>query len=208
MDKKEKEKIVLENLPLIKKVASKIYYKLPDSCDVEFDDLVNVGVIGLLKAIENYDEKKAKLSTYAYIRIRGEILDYLRSLQIVPRTIKDYIPEEENQELEIPISNSAILLSIDRAISENEEDGSFADYLISYEKTPEEHFFIKYQKEYLEKILDTLNESEKTIIHMLYFEEKEPKEIAEKLGISLGRISQIKANALKKLKEILIKTEL
>jgi len=43
---------------------------------------------------------------------------------------------------------------------------------------------------------------------MLYFEEKEPKEIAEKLGISLGRISQIKANALKKLKEILIKTEL
>jgi len=119
LSKEEKQKIVLENTPLVKKVASKIFFKLPKDSAIEFDELVNTGIIGLIKAIDRYDKEKAKFSTYAYIKIRGEILDYLRSLHIVPRTIRDKIKKEQekNPQKAIPLSNLAIMLSIDKALA-------------------------------------------------------------------------------------------
>ena len=199
-----KDQIVLEHLPLVKKVAAKIYHKLPD-CDIEFDDLVNTGIIGLMKAIEKYDERKAKFSTYAYIKIRGEILDYLRSLEIVPRSVKDKIKKEcENtDELSIPLSNTAVMVSIEKAIYEKDPNLKLIDTLVSKRISPEEEVI---QEDLREKILlamEKLNEKEKAVLQMIYFEERDLKYISNQLGISMSRVSQLKSIAIEKIKSIL-----
>ena len=203
LTKEEKDKIVLENINLIKKVASKIYYRIPKG-EIDFDELVNIGVIGLLKALDKYDKDRAKFSTYAYIRIRGEILDYLRSLDIVPRGIRDKIRKDEkpvDETMDIPLSNSAIFLSIEKAIGDT-DDLKFVDTLKSNLESPEEYAEKIELREKLDGVLNLLTENEKRVIQMIYFEEKDLKEISEVLNISMGRISQLKSQALKKLKGI------
>ncbi len=202
LSKEEKDRIVLENLNLIKKVASKIYYRLPKG-EIDFDELVNVGVIGLMKALDKYDKEKAKFSTYAYIRIRGEILDYLRSLDIVPRGIRDKIKKDEkpiDEQMEIPISNSAIFLSIEKAIN-GAEDIKILDTLRSDIETPEEYAEKVEIREKLQSIMENLTENEKKVLQMIFFEEKDLKEISQILGISPGRISQLKSQGIKKMKK-------
>ena len=202
LSKEEKDKIVLENLNLVKKVASKIYYRIPKG-EIEFDELVNIGVIGLLKAIEKYDKDKAKFSTYAYIKIRGEILDYLRSIDILPRGLRDKIKKGEivDENMDIPLSNSAIFLSLEKAIGDS-EDLKFIDTLISKLESPEEYASKTELREKLLNAINQLSEKEKQILQMTYFEEKDLKEISEKLNISPSRISQIKSQAISKLKKI------
>jgi RNA polymerase sigma factor for flagellar operon FliA len=82
-----KEQIVLEHTPLIRYIVNRIAVRLPSHIDL--DDLHNTGVIGLMDAIEKYDpEKNCKFKTYAEFRIKGAILDQLRSLDWVPRSIR------------------------------------------------------------------------------------------------------------------------
>ena len=204
MQMKERDKLILENLSLVKKVASKIYYRLPKG-DIEFDDLVNVGVIGLMKAIERYNEDKAKFSTYAYIKIRGEILDYLRSLDIVPRTVRDKIKKEKPIEdgRSVPLSNTAIMVSIEKALS-SDDNLKIVDTLVSSRETPEEEVIKDDQKEKLLQAIQCLNDKEKKVLQMMYFEEKDLKSVAKEINVSVSRVSQIKAEAIKKLKKIFV----
>ncbi len=82
-----KEQIVLEHTPLIRYIVNRIAVRLPSHIDLE--DLHNTGVIGLMDAIEKYDpEKNCKFKTYAEFRIKGAILDQLRSLDWVPRSVR------------------------------------------------------------------------------------------------------------------------
>ena len=82
-----KEDIVLEHAPLIRYIVNRIAVRLPSHIDL--DDLHNTGVIGLMDAIEKYDpEKNCKFKTYAEFRIKGAILDQLRSLDWVPRSVR------------------------------------------------------------------------------------------------------------------------
>ncbi len=201
---KERDRLILENISLVKKVASKIYYRLPKG-DIEFDDLVNVGVIGLIKAIEKYDKNKAKFSTYAYIKIRGEILDYLRSLDIVPRTVRDKIKKEPPLEegKPVPLSNTAVMISIEKALS-SDESLKIIDTLVSNRDTPEEEVIKEDQKEKLINAIQLLGEKERKVLQMLYFEEKDLKTIAQQLDISVSRVSQIKHEAIKKLKTLYV----
>ncbi len=81
------EQIVKEYSPMIKYVANRIALRLPPH--IEVDDLISVGAIGLMDAIEKYDPSRgAKFKTYAEFRVRGSILDELRSLDWVPRSIR------------------------------------------------------------------------------------------------------------------------
>ncbi len=205
LSKEEKQKIVLENTPLVKKVASKIFFKLPKDSAIEFDELVNTGIIGLIKAIDRYDKEKAKFSTYAYIKIRGEILDYLRSLHIVPRTIRDKIKKEQekNPQKAIPLSNLAIMLSIDKALANEDSSFRIKDNLIDRSKSPEEEAINSEVRDILEVAIEELKDSEKRVIQMFYFEEKELKEIALFLNISVSRVSQLKSKALFKIKQVI-----
>jgi RNA polymerase sigma factor for flagellar operon FliA len=82
-----KEQLVLEHTPLIRYIVNRIAVRLPSHIDL--DDLHNTGVIGLMDAIEKYDpEKNCKFKTYAEFRIKGAILDQLRSLDWVPRSVR------------------------------------------------------------------------------------------------------------------------
>ena len=84
----EKDKLVLEYAPLIKFIAQKIAVRLPSN--IELDDLISSGVIGLMDAIDKYDPSRDnKFKTYAEFRIRGAILDELRAQDWVPRSIRD-----------------------------------------------------------------------------------------------------------------------
>ncbi len=82
-----KEQIILEHTALIRYIVNRIAVRLPSHIDL--DDLHNTGVIGLMDAIDKYDpEKNCKFKTYAEFRIKGAILDQLRSLDWVPRSIR------------------------------------------------------------------------------------------------------------------------
>ena len=82
-----KEQIVLEHAPLIRYIVNRIAVRLPSNIDL--DDLHNTGVIGLMDAIDKYDpDKNCKFKTYAEFRIKGAILDQLRSLDWVPRSVR------------------------------------------------------------------------------------------------------------------------
>ena len=86
-DVKSRNEIILEHLPMVKYVANRIAGRLPNH--IEVDDLVNTGVIGLIDAIEKFDPKrKIKFRTYAEFRVKGAILDDLRSLDWVPRSTR------------------------------------------------------------------------------------------------------------------------
>ncbi len=199
----QKQQIILENTALVKKVASKIFFKLPRDAGIEFDELVNTGIIGLIKAIDKFDENKAKFSTYAYIKIRGEILDYLRSLHIMPRSMREKIKKEKEEGKDIPLSNLAIMISMDKAISSEDESMRLIDVMVSDDIGPEEQAISSQVGDLLVEAMEQLSEKEKRTLQMFFFEEREPKEIAHSLGISQSRVSQIKTQAIKKLKMIL-----
>lgn len=88
IDRRTKEKLIKEYAPLIKFIAQKIAVRLPSN--IEFDDLVSSGVIGLMDAIDKYDPSRDnKFKTYAEFRIRGAILDELRAQDWVPRSVRE-----------------------------------------------------------------------------------------------------------------------
>ncbi|NPA03743.1 MAG: sigma-70 family RNA polymerase sigma factor [Epsilonproteobacteria bacterium] len=200
----QKHQIVLENTALVKKVASKIYFKLPRDSGIDFDELVNTGIIGLMKAIDKFDAEKAKFSTYAYIKIRGEILDYLRSLHVMPRSMREKIKKEKEQtDKDIPLSNLAIMISMEKAIGNEEGSPRLIDVMVSDEVGPEEQAIKSQMKEILQEAMSLLNEKEQKTLQMFFFEEREPKEIAKALNISQSRVSQIKSQAIKKLRNLI-----
>lgn len=203
----DRQAIALEHIGLVKKVASKIFYKLPP-CDIEFDDLVNTGMIGLMKAIDKYDREQAKFSTYAYIKIRGEILDYLRSLEVVPRTMKEKIKKEQEENPDkkpLPLSNAAVMLSMDAALTVGGESYRLIDTLVSAERTPEAEAELSEMGEKIAEVMLGLGDKERRVLQMLFFEEREPREVTELLNISVSRVSQIKSQAIGKLKTALAK---
>jgi RNA polymerase sigma factor for flagellar operon FliA len=194
---KTKKELVLEHLPLVKKVANKIYRRIPEGA-VEFEELVNTGVIGLIKAIEKYDEKKAKFSTYAYIKIRGEILDYLRKLDFLPRSVRERVKNGRGEALKEEL---VFFISIEENLF---ADGfKVKDTLSSREPTPEEKLLLRDAKEKLAKAIEKLNEKEQLVLQLVFVEELDLKSIGEILGISVSRVSQIKGSALRKLRELL-----
>src|SRR5262245_46420788 len=83
----ERENLIVETLPLIKHIAHRLAVTLPSH--IELRDLVNAGVLGLLDAIDKFDpERNVKFKTYAEVRIRGAMIDSLRSLDWAPRSLR------------------------------------------------------------------------------------------------------------------------
>ncbi len=196
---KSKKDLVIEHLPLVKKVANKIFRRLPEGV-VEFDELVNTGVIGLIKAIERYDSNRAKFSTYAYIKIRGEILDYLRKLDFLPRSVREKLKNGEVSELKEEV---ATLISIEEKLFGNSERYFVKDTLISDLPDPEDLVMKNEAKQILASAISQLSEKEQLVLQLIFVEELDLKSISEILGVSVSRVSQIKTGALKKLRKTL-----
>lgn len=103
----QKDKLILEYAPLIKFIAQKIAVRLPSN--IELDDLISSGVIGLMDAIEKYDPTRDnKFKTYAEFRIRGSILDELRAQDWVPRSVRDKAKMLDKTVMELETTNGKI----------------------------------------------------------------------------------------------------
>lgn len=228
-DQKIKEQLILKYMPLVKLIAGRMAMYFGGN--VEYEDLVSFGSIGLLDAIEKYDSQKGvKFETYAYSRIRGAIIDCVRSQDWVPRSIRQKAKEIERAYIEIEREgkiptdeevakrvglslielqklqekiSSGMIVSLEGFLDQNYERkiGGLEDFV----SRPEVFVENKELKEVLRQEIDNLSENERMVIILYYFEELSIKEIAKILGVSESRVSQLHTRSLLKLRSRLEK---
>ena len=189
---KTREINVEDYIPLVKKIASSIYKRLPDYSEVEFDDLVGAGYVGLMEAKQHFDEnKKTSFGTYASILIRGRILDYLRSLDVRTK-------EEKEEGI-----NKRKTLSIEEFINESIKEDRLS-FLGSDDENPFDSIERKELMELVAKAIDSvLSDNEKIVLSLFFKEGLKQKEIANIMNITPARVTQIKKAALKKIRGFL-----
>ncbi|MBR5799952.1 MAG: FliA/WhiG family RNA polymerase sigma factor [Lachnospiraceae bacterium] len=221
-----REKIILEYAPLVKLVAGRLSMYLGHN--VEYDDLVGYGVFGLIDAIDKYDNMKAvKFETYASLRIRGAILDQIRKMDWIPRTIrqkqkridaamkeiestKGRAATDEEIALSLGISEEEYTtwqsqMKITGVVSLNEFMDSGSEIPVDQSNqrrfdSPEEVVEKSELKQVLSDALELLTEKEKKVILLYYYEDLTLKEISNVLEVSESRVSQLHTKALQKLK--------
>ena len=221
-----REKIILEYAPLVKVVAGRLSMYLGYS--VEYDDMVSYGVFGLIDAIDKFDmTKEVKFETYASLRIRGAILDQIRKMDWIPRTIRQRQKQidaamkeieqntgreatDEELAAKLGISEDEFLewqsqMKVNNIVSLNEYVEQGSD--ISSDKnttggfeSPESVVEKSELKEVLAEALELLTEKEKKVVLLYYYEELTLKEISRVLEVSESRISQLHTKALQKMK--------
>lgn len=222
-----REQIIIEYAPLVRLVAGRLSMYL--GYNVEYEDLVSYGVFGLIDAIDKFDTgKDVKFETYASLRIRGAILDQIRRMDWIPRTVrqkqkkideaiksvemktgKAATDEDIARELGVSddeYSNWQSQLKITNVVSLNEfvEQGSepvMDARTNSHFAQPEDVVSQNELKEVLEQTLEILTEKEKKVILLYYYEELTLKEISRVLEVSESRISQLHTKALLKMKK-------
>lgn len=222
-----KEQIITEYAQLVKLVAGRLNMYLGNN--VEYEDLVGYGVFGLIDAIDKYNfEKGVKFETYASLRIRGAILDNIRRMDWIPRSLRkkqkliDQATTKLENELGRPATDEEIaselgitdkeytkwvnqtkLLTL-TSLEEYIEQGSELriEPMNNSRYTQPERVVEKHElREILAGIIENLLENEKRVIMFYYYEELTLKEISHILGVSESRISQIHTKALKKMKK-------
>lgn len=223
-----REKIILEYAPLVKVVAGRLSMYL--GYNVEYDDLVSYGIFGLIDAIDKFDYlKEVKFETYASLRIRGAILDQIRKMDWIPRTIRQKQKKIETviKEIEQNTGKSATDEEIAKAlgisgeeyvewqsqmkitglVSLNEfmEQGSDVPQDYSRNTTarfdsPEENIEKAELAKVLGEALELLTEKERKVVTLYYYEELTLKEISNILEVSESRVSQLHTKALQKMK--------
>ncbi|MBQ7925087.1 MAG: FliA/WhiG family RNA polymerase sigma factor [Lachnospiraceae bacterium] len=223
-----REKIILEYAPLVKVVAGRLSMYL--GYNVEYEDLVSYGIFGLIDAIDKFDYlKEVKFETYASLRIRGAILDQIRKMDWIPRTIRqkqkkiDAVIREIEQTTGhsatdeqiahgLGISEDEYLdwqsqMKVTGVVSLNEfmEQGSdvsqdYSRQASSRFDSPEESYEKQELTRVLGEALQLLTEKEQKVITLYYYEELTLKEISNILEVSESRISQLHTRALQKMK--------
>ncbi len=228
-DPKIKEQLIIEYAQVVKYVAGRLSMYL--GSNVEFDDLVGYGVFGLIDAIDKFDtEKGIKFETYASLRIRGSILDNIRKMDWIPRSVrkKQKSIEAAYQKLETELGrfveddDMAEELGISLEEYHKWKDQTKALMLTSLEDYVEKggetrmeplgksRFVLpeaSVEKEELKQMLITsiegLSDKERKVITLYYYEELTLKEISHIMGVSESRISQLHTKALGKMKQSL-----
>ena len=223
-----REKIILEYAPLVKVVAGRLSMYL--GYNVEYEDLVSYGIFGLIDAIDKFDFlKDVKFETYASLRIRGAILDQIRKMDWIPRTIRQkqkkidavirdiearYGRSATDEEVSsgLGITEEEYLdwqsqMKITNVVSLNEflEQGSEVPNEASQSRSsqfdsPEEVLERDELKKMLTESLELLTEKERKVIVFYYYEDLTLKEISNILCVSEYRISQRNKRALQKMR--------
>ena len=216
---RQAEEILNKHASLVQRIAYHLSARLPAS--VVVDDLIQVGMIGLLDASQNYDPSQgAQFETYATIRIRGAMLDELRRNNWAPKSVhrrtrelmeatariesrkgRDARPEEVAREMDISVdeyhemlleTNTCRILSFVDLSS----DGNFDDNTLdSGSSTPLQNMQQEEFQSQLAEAIDELPEREKLVINLYYDEEFNLREIGEVLGVSESRVSQLMGQA-------------
>lgn len=227
-DQRIKDALIMKYASFVKYVAGRIAVNLPSN--VEFDDLVSYGILGLIDAIDKYDpERKVKFKTYAKTRIRGAIFDELRVLDWTPRSIRqkarklekayaklegklgrDATDEEIAEYLKIDISElhklfdetkKSLLLSLDEIFYDDEEGSSRFDFVENQKSdNPQAKIEEAEAKQILADAISKLSERERMVITLYYYEDLTSKEIGKILGVSDSRVSQLHTKAILRLR--------
>ena len=219
---------LMENyLPIVKYTAERIYVKLPDK--VELDDLISAGIFGLMDAIDAFDpERGVKFATYCTPRIRGAILDELRSMDWVPRLVRSRahqlnnatrtleahfgrLPTDKEIAKELDLNKddfrrlqrdaTAIgLVSLSNKFNDSDGDKDVREIDIIEDKKSRNPV-IEAQKLDLKGLLTKgLSRAERLILVLYYYEEMTMKEIGVTLDLSESRVSQMHSSILARLK--------
>ena len=222
-----REKIILEYAPLVKLVAGRLSMYL--GYNVEYEDLCSYGIFGLIDAIDKFNPSKdVKFETYASLRIRGSILDQIRKMDWIPRTVRQRqkMITQAISDIEAKTGSAASDEDVAKAlgISDEEYDSwqsqmqvtnvvSLDDFveqgsdvadshgLSSQLERPEEHIEKEELKQMLKDALELLTEKERKVIVLYYYEELTLKEISNILEVSESRISQLHTKGLQKMKK-------
>ncbi len=223
---REREELILKYLPLVKSIAFTLKRHLPPTIDVR--DLIGHGIIGLIKALEKLDTQRNPES-YLKIRIRGAMYDYLRSLDFGSRRIREKerrirealkeLTEElgreptdeeiaqklgervEDLQHDLSKISFSYILNLDDIFTE--ERRSYEEVISSKKVDVEEEIVQKDLSEKLKEAIEKLDEREKLVIQLIFYEELPLKEIAGILGCSISRVSQIKGEAIEKLRKFM-----
>ena len=228
-DKQLRDELILQYIYLTRYVVGRIKVALPPT--FSYEDISSFGVEGLIDAVEKYSPKMgARFETYALIRIRGNIIDKVRSQDFLPRSIRKKIHDVKKAQEELKkqygrnATNTEVanflniekervdqLLADDTTITSiyDKKGSSDGDIEIidtiedSHHLTPHDNLEEKNVKSELEAALKRLPERERTIMVLYYHENMTLKEIGDAINISESRVSQLHAQAIMKLKNLL-----
>ncbi|WP_306590114.1 FliA/WhiG family RNA polymerase sigma factor [Geothrix sp. 21YS21S-4] len=226
-DRENREQLIKDYVPLVKFVAHRVASRLPSH--VELDDLINSGILGLMDAIEKFEPaRNIKFKTYAELRVKGAILDGLRDLDWVPRSLRRKKKDIENayhlleQQLgraatdeEVAVHLGVPLEELHKNLDELKgvtlgtfvevgEDGE-GESLISFvpdpdAEDPHQTFQATEIKDILRTAMDVLPKKEKFVVQLYYFDELTMKEIGTLLNITESRVSQLHTKAMLRLR--------
>lgn len=227
-NKKVRDSLIVQYIYLTRYVVGRVKVSLPPTFSIE--DISSYGVEGLIDAIEKYSpDKGARFETYALMRIRGNIIDKIRSQDFLPRSVRKKIKDvKEAQEhlrqklgrtpnsaeiaelLEMEKEKVDQILAEDTSITSlydkkgsSEDSVEVIDTIQDKRLTPHEVMEEKDVKRELEYALKKLPERERMIMVLYYHENMTLKEIGETIEISESRVCQLHAQAVMKLKNIL-----
>ena len=224
-----REKIIIEYAPLVKIVAGRLSMYL--GYNVEYDDLVGYGVFGLIDAIDKYDATKdVKFETYASLRIRGSILDQIRKMDWIPRTIRQKqkqiddavraieaetgqgasdadiakklgLSDEEYADWQSQMAVTNVVSLNEFNENSSDEGSAERETIASNEPGPEDIVEQDELRRMLADSLELLTEKERKVILLYYYEELTLKEVSNVLEVSESRVSQLHIKALAKMKK-------
>lgn len=226
-DKEIKKKIIEHYIELVKIIAGRMYNFY--GTKIEYDDLLGYGVLGLIDSIDKFDlSKKIKFETYAQIRIKGAIIDSIRKLDWIPRSLRKKAkdvqttiaslenrygrsPTDSEIAMEMGVSEEELTILLSDISTFNmssleEIVCNSGDYFSQSGKsveTPNSAYESKEMKELLSQAINLLNKNEKLVISLYYYEDLTYKEIGDIMELSESRISQIHSKAIMKMKNTL-----
>jgi len=237
-DKKKsayRNELINEYLPYVKRIVQRIATHLPASVDVE--DLMNVGVIGLIQAVDRYDPKRDnKFMTYAIFRIKGAVLSELRSRDFLSRSSRrklrelDQVSQRLEQRLGRSVDDAEVAEELgigieefhrtkqmstisfvsfeELGVSSKDEKEKLMTCLVHNEEDALSQTRFKELKTALARAIEQLPEKERMVISLYYLDELTMKEIGEVLSITESRVSQIHSQAVTRLRNKLRKERL
>ncbi len=230
----KRQELIVKYTPLIKYIANRIAIRLPSHIDIE--DIVNTGVLGLMDAIEKFDPTRGvKFETYAEFRIKGAILDELRALDWVPRSVRKIATwldtanaalekklgrpaydEELAEAMDIEVdklhellsrAGGISLLSLEMVINKNDGKRPLMDFLSAKDdQNPVESMKLEEMRDIVADCIELLPEKEKLVVSLYYYDELTMKEIGSVLKLTESRVSQIHTKAVMRLRGKLRRT--
>lgn len=222
-DKSLRNEIVMRSMHIVRYAVlstRNMYRKYTDD-----DDISNEAVLALMNAVDTFDtSKNVKFDTYASIKVRGAIIDYIRKMDTVPRSVRKFIREYDTvfselyAELDREPSREEVAarLGISPQKLESLSSRSAAATTLSFEELlfdgfdiadesgtseAEARLMLSEKRSQLAAAIDSLKDKEKTVITLYYYEKLKYSEIAQVLGLSESRVCQIHSKAVDKLKE-------